>query len=189
MTVRRILTVDNPADMAVLKRVSTPVEGGVTDELRALMDDMLETMYAAPGIGLAAVQIGVDKRIIVMDLGDRDVAPVAVPEGEDGETARRNPRYFVNPEITWKSEELFTYEEGCLSVPEIYDEVERPARVKLRYLNYQGETVEEEATGMYAVCIQHEMDHLEGVLFIDHLSRLKRERAVAKVKKNARLAA
>lgn len=186
MTVRRILTVDNPADMAVLKRVSTPVEGGVTDDLRALMDDMLETMYAAPGIGLAAVQVGVDKRIIVMDLGDRD--PGAAEGTEGDEVARRNPRYFVNPEITWTSEELFTYEEGCLSVPEIYDEVERPARVKLRYLNYQGEAVEEEATGMYAVCIQHEMDHLEGVLFIDHLSRLKRERAITKVKKAARAA-
>lgn len=188
MTLRRILTVDNAADLAVLKRVSTPVEGGVTDEHRALMDDMLETMYAAPGIGLAAVQVGVDKRIIVMDLGDRDVAPVTAPEGEDVEKASRNPRYFVNPEIIWSSEEHFTYEEGCLSVPEIYDDVERPARVKLRYLNYQGEPVEEEASGMYAVCIQHEMDHLEGVLFIDHLSRLKRERAISKVKKAARAA-
>ncbi len=191
MTLRRILTVDNAADLAVLKRVSTPVEGGVTDEHRALMDDMLETMYAAPGIGLAAVQVGVDKRIIVMDLGDRDVAPLSVnddtTEGE-AEAAQRNPRYFVNPEITWKSEELFTYEEGCLSVPEIFDAVERPARVKLRYLNYQGEPVEEEAGGMYAVCIQHEMDHLEGVLFIDHLSRLKRDRAISKVKKAARAA-
>jgi peptide deformylase len=191
MTVRRILTVDNAADLAVLKRISTPVEGGVTDELRALMDDMLETMYAAPGIGLAAVQVGVDKRVIVMDLGDRDVAPMSVnddtAEGE-AEVAQRNPRYFVNPEITWKSEELFTYEEGCLSVPEIFDAVERPARVKLRYLNYQGEAVEEEASGMYAVCIQHEMDHLEGVLFIDHLSRLKRDRAISKVKKAARAA-
>ncbi len=191
MTVRRILTVDNAADLAVLKRISTPVEGGVTDEHRALMDDMLETMYAAPGIGLAAVQVGVDKRIIVMDLGDRDVAPLSVnddtAEGE-AEIAQRNPRYFVNPEITWKSEELFTYEEGCLSVPEIFDAVERPARVKLRYLNYQGQPVEEEASGMYAVCIQHEMDHLEGVLFIDHLSRLKRDRAISKVKKAARAA-
>ena len=191
MTVRRILTVDNAADLAVLKRVSTPVEGGVTDEHRGLMDDMLETMYAAPGIGLAAVQVGVDQRIIVMDLGDRDVAPLSVnddtAEGED-EVAQRNPRYFVNPEITWKSEELFTYEEGCLSVPEIFDAVERPARVKLRYLDYRGEAVEEEASGMYAVCIQHEMDHLEGVLFIDHLSRLKRDRAISKVKKAARAA-
>jgi peptide deformylase len=185
MTVRRILTIDNAADLAVLKRVSTPVEGGVTDELRTLMDDMLETMYAAPGIGLAAVQVGVDKRIIVMDLGDRDPDGAEAAENEE---AQRNPRYFVNPEIVWKSEELFSYEEGCLSVPEIYDAVERPARVKIRYLNYKGEQVEDDASGMYAVCIQHEMDHLEGVLFIDHLSRLKRDRAVAKVKKAARAA-
>jgi len=146
----------------------------VDDELRALMDDMLETMYAAPGIGLAAVQVGVPKRVIVMDL--------------TREEEQRGPRYFVNPEITWRSEETVPYEEGCLSVPEIYDEVERPARVKLKYLNYQGEAVEEEAEGLFAVCIQHEMDHLEGVLFIDHLSRLKRERAVAKVKKAAKAA-
>ena len=169
MAVRRILTVAEPADVKVLKQVSTPVEGGVTDELRGLMDDMLETMYAAPGIGLAAVQIGEPKRVIVMDLAR---------EGEEPQ-----PRYFVNPEITWKSDELFTYEEGCLSVPEIYDAVERPARCRLKYLGYDGQPVEEEAEGLYAVCIQHEFDHLEGVLFIDHLSRLKRERAISKVKK------
>jgi peptide deformylase len=165
MALREILIVPNP----LLKQKSAPVEGPVTDELRALMDDMLETMYAAPGIGLAAVQIGVPKRIIVMDLSR--------------EEGVKEPRYFVNPEILWRSEETVPYEEGCLSVPEIYDEVERPARVKLRYLNYAGEQIEEEADGIYAVCIQHEMDHLEGVLFIDHLSRLKRERAVSKVKK------
>jgi peptide deformylase len=168
MSVRRILTVDSKADLAVLKAKSTPVEG-VDDALRALMDDMLETMYAAPGIGLAAVQIGEPKRVIVMDLAR---------EGEDPA-----PKYYVNPEIVWASEETAPYEEGCLSVPEVYDEVERPAQVKLRYLDYQGNPIEEDAEGLYAVCIQHEMDHLEGVLFIDHLSRLKRERAVAKVKK------
>lgn len=183
MALRRILTIDNPADMAVLKQVSTPVEGPVTDELRGLMDDMLETMYAAPGIGLAAVQIGDTRRVIVMDLGDGE------PEGEDEPQRRPNPRYFVNPEIVWASDELFAYEEGCLSVPEYFDSVERPARVRVRYLNYAGEQVEEECEGLYAVCIQHEMDHLEGVLFIDHLSRLRRDRAVAKVKKAARLAA
>ncbi|HTK36808.1 MAG TPA: peptide deformylase [Caulobacteraceae bacterium] len=170
MAVRRILTVDNRADLAVLKSKSVPVEG-VDDSLRALMDDMLETMYAAPGIGLAAVQVGEPKRVIVMDLS-RD------PEA-------KAPRFLVNPEITWRSEETLPYEEGCLSVPEIYDEVERPAKVKLRYLDYDGNTVEEDCEGLFAVCIQHEMDHLEGVLFIDHLSRLKRERAVAKVKKAA----
>ncbi len=172
MSLRRILTVDT--DMADLKQVSTPVET-VDDDLRALMDDMLETMYDAPGIGLAAVQVGVPKRVIVMDLA----------RSEDEEPA---PRFFVNPEILWASEETQPYEEGCLSVPEIYDEVERPARVKLRYLNYQGQSVEEDAEGLFAVCIQHEMDHLEGVLFIDHLSRLKRDRAVSKVKKAAKAA-
>jgi peptide deformylase len=164
MAIREILVVPDPR----LKLVSDRVEA-VDDDLRALMDDMLETMYDAPGIGLAAIQIGVAKRVIVMDLG-RD------------ETARE-PRYFVNPEILWRSEETAPYEEGCLSVPEIYDEVERPAKVKLRYLNYHGEQIEEDAEGVFAVCIQHEMDHLEGVLFIDYLSRLKRTRAVAKVKK------
>jgi peptide deformylase len=169
MAVREILVVPNP----ILKQVSTSV-AVVTDETRALMDDMLETMYAAPGIGLAAVQIGVPKRIIVMDLAR---------EGEP-----KQPRYFVNPEILWASDETAPYEEGCLSVPDIFDEVERPARVKLRYLNYEGETVEEDAEGLFAVCIQHEMDHLEGVLFIDHLSRLKREQAIKKVKKQAKAA-
>jgi len=170
MAIRDILTVPNP----VLKQVSTPVQGGVTDELRALMDDMLETMYDAPGIGLAAIQIGVPKRIIVMDLAGKDEEPA--------------PQFFVNPEILWKSEELFSYEEGCLSIPEVYDEVERPARVRIRYLDYDGKEVEEEAEGLYAVCIQHEMDHLEGVLFIDHLSRLKRDRAITRVKKLSRAA-
>jgi peptide deformylase len=169
MALREILVVPDP----ILKQVSTPVEG-VDDELRALMDDMLETMYAAPGIGLAAVQVGVPKRVIVMDLAR---------EGEP-----KAPKYYVNPEILWASEETLPYEEGCLSVPEIYDEVERPARVKLRYLYYHGAQVEEDAEGLFAVCIQHEMDHLEGVLFIDHLSRLKREQAVKKVRKQARAA-
>jgi peptide deformylase len=170
MAVRRILTVDNRADLGVLKSKSAPVEA-VDEALRALMDEMLETMYAAPGIGLAAVQIGEPKRVIVMDLS------------KDPEI--RAPRFFINPEIVWRSEETAPYEEGCLSVPEIFDEVERPAKVRLRYLDYHGKTVEEDAEGLFAVCIQHEMDHLDGVLFIDHLSRLKRDRAVAKVKKAA----
>lgn len=169
MAIREILVVPDP----VLKQVSTPVEV-VDDELRALMDDMLETMYAAPGIGLAAIQVGVPKQVIVMDLAPPDTEP--------------QPRYFVNPEILWSSEDTAPYEEGCLSIPEIYDEVERPARVKLKYLNYQGEEVIEDAEGLFAVCIQHEMDHLKGVLFIDYLSRLKRDRAVAKVKKQVRAA-
>ena len=169
MALREIRVVPDP----VLKQKSEAVEG-VDDELRALMDDMLETMYHAPGIGLAAVQVGVPKRVIVMDLARSEEDP--------------QPRYFVNPEIVWSSEETAPYEEGCLSVPEIYDEVERPSQVKLRYLNYQGETVEEDAEGLFAVCIQHEMDHLDGVLFIDHLSRLKREQAIKKVKKQAKAA-
>lgn len=169
MALREILVVPHP----LLKQVSKPVER-VTDETRALMNDMLETMYAAPGIGLAAIQVGVPQRIICMDLSR---------EGEE-----KAPRFFVNPEILWASEETAPYEEGCLSVPEIYDEVQRPAKVKLRYQNYAGETVEEDAEGLYAVCIQHEMDHLEGVLFIDHLSRLKREQAIKKVKKQAKAA-
>jgi len=165
MALRDILTVPNP----VLKQVSKPVEGPVTDAHRALMDDMLETMYAAPGIGLAAIQIGEPLRIIVMDISrDENV---------------KEPRYFVNPEILWASDDVVPYEEGCLSVPEIYDEVERPARVKLRYMDYDGKQIEEDAEGLFAVCIQHEMDHLEGVLFIDHLSRLKRDSAIRKVKK------
>jgi peptide deformylase len=171
MAIRPILTVADATP--VLKQKSLPVEK-VDDELRALMDDMLETMYAAPGIGLAAIQVGVPKRVIVMDL---------TRDEED-----RQPRYFVNPEILWASEETAPYEEGCLSIPEVYDEVERPARVRIRYLNRDGVEIEEEAEGLYAVCIQHEMDHLEGVLFIDHLSRLKRERAVKTVKKAAKAA-
>ena len=169
MALREILVVPDP----VLKQISTRVEV-VDDELRALMDDMLETMYAAPGIGLAAIQVGVAKQVIVMDLAAPDTPP--------------EPRYFVNPESLWASDDTAPYEEGCLSVPDIYDEVERPARVKLKYLNYQGEDVIEDAEGLYAVCIQHEMDHLKGVLFIDYLSRLKRDRAVAKVKKQVRAA-
>jgi peptide deformylase len=164
MAIRTILTVPDPK----LKLVSKPAER-VDDALRALMDDMLETMYAAPGIGLAAIQVGEPVRVIVMDLAREDEEPA--------------PRHFVNPEVVWASEETAPYEEGCLSVPEIYDEVERPARVRIKYLNYKGDEVVEDCEGLYAVCIQHEMDHLNGVLFIDHLSRLKRDRAVAKVKK------
>ncbi len=165
MAIRPILTAPDP----VLKLVSKPVEGPVTDAHRALMDDMLETMYAAPGIGLAAVQIGEPLRIIVMDLARDDEA--------------KAPRYFVNPEILWASDETKPWEEGCLSVPEIFEEVERPARIKLRYRDYNGAEIEEIAEDLFAVCIQHEMDHLEGVLFIDHLSRLKRESALRKLKK------
>ncbi|MEQ8557282.1 MAG: peptide deformylase [Henriciella sp.] len=171
MAIREILTVPDPR----LKEVSKPVEGGVTDELRQLMDDMLETMYDAPGIGLAAIQVGVPKRVIVMDLA--------------GEGEEPNPRYFVNPEILPLTEDMAPYEEGCLSVPDVFDEVDRPTRCRVKYLDYDGKEREEIAEGMFAVCIQHEMDHLEGILFIDHLSRLKRQRAVDKVKKASRLKA
>ncbi len=137
------------------------------------MDDMLETMYAAPGIGLAAVQIGVPLNIIVMDLAKEDDEP--------------KPQYFINPEILDLVEEQKPYEEGCLSVPDVYDEIDRSARVKIRYLDYHGKEITEWAEGLYAVCIQHEMDHLNGVLFIDYLSRLKRNRAVKKVQKAEKL--
>jgi peptide deformylase len=170
MAIRPILTVPDP----VLKQVSKRVDA-VTDETRALMDDMLETMYAAPGIGLAAVQVGAPIRVIVMDLAKEDEKP--------------EPRYFVNPEILETVEETQTYEEGCLSVPDFFDEVERPKKVKIRYLDYNGNEIVEWAEGMYAVCIQHEMDHLQGTLFIDHLSRLKRSFAISKVKKAKKAAA
>ena len=169
MAIRPILTVPDP----VLKTVSKPVVGPVTDDHRTLMDDMLETMYEAPGVGLAAVQVGVPLRIRVMDIAGKD-EPKA-------------PRYFVNPEIVWASEELKSWEEGCLSVPDIYDDVERPAKVRIRYLDYNGRVVEEDCDDLFAVCIQHEMDHLEGVVFLDHLSRLKRESAIRKVRKATRV--
>jgi len=182
MAVKRILTIDNTADLQVLKQVSRPVEA-VDDDVRALMTDMLDTMYDAPGIGLAAVQIGDLRRVVVMDLGDGPA-----PEGEttaerEDEVRRPNPRFFANPEILWASDELYTYEEGCLSIPEYFDQVERPARVRVAYLNRDGDRIEEEIEGLYAVCFQHELDHLNGVLFIDHLSRLRRDRAMTKVKK------
>lgn len=170
MAIRDIITAPDKR----LRTVSKPVDV-VDDELRALMDDMLETMYAAPGIGLAAIQIGVPLRVIVMDLADKDAEP--------------EPRYFVNPEVVDPSDELSVYEEGCLSVPEFYDEVERPARCRVKYLDYHGQPQVLEAEGLLATCIQHEMDHLEGVLFIDHLSRLKRDRVLRKLKKEQRLAA
>lgn len=168
MTIREIITAPDPR----LKVISKPVDQ-VTDETRALMDDMLETMYAAPGIGLAAIQIGIPLRIIVMDLAKDGDAP--------------EPRYFINPEILESSEQLAPYEEGCLSVPDIYDTVERPDFVKVRYLDYDGEIRTIEAEGLLATCIQHEMDHLEGILFLDHLSRLKRSIVLRKLAKQKRI--
>ena len=174
MPLRRILNVAFPEDARILKTPAAPV-GAVDEAVRALADDMLETMYAAPGIGLAAPQIGDGRRVVVMDLSRED-EPKA-------------PKVFVDPEITWASDETKPWEEGCLSIPDVYDEVERPARVRVSYLDRNGERVEEEADDLYAVCIQHEIDHLDGVLFTDHLSRLKRDRALNKVKKAARAAA
>ena len=156
-----------------LRQVSLPV-AAVDDAARALMDDMLETMYEADGIGLAAIQVNVPQRIIVMDLAK---------EGEP-----KAPMYFVNPEILDPSEETSLYQEGCLSVPDYYDDVERPARCRIRFLDYNGDVQTIDAEGMLATCIQHEMDHLNGVLFIDHLSRLKRDRIIRKLKKDQRLA-
>ena len=163
---------------AQLRLVSKPVEA-VTPEIKALVADMFETMYDAPGIGLAAIQIGVPLRVVTIDLSK--------PEAKEGEEPEpRKPQAFINPEITWSSEEFSAYEEGCLSIPEYYEEVERPAEVKVRYMDLDGKTHEIAADGLLSTCLQHEIDHLDGVLFIDHLSRLKRERVTKKFAKAAR---
>jgi peptide deformylase len=154
-----------------LRLTSEPVKE-ITDEIRRLADDMLETMYDAPGVGLAAIQIGVPVRMVTMD----------VSKSED----EHQPMVLINPEIVWASEEKRVYEEGCLSIPEYYEEVERPDRVRFRYMNLQGETIEQDADGLLATCVQHEIDHLNGVLFIDYLSKLKRDRVVTKFKKAAK---
>jgi peptide deformylase len=168
-----IITAPDPR----LKVISSAVER-VDDATRQLLDDMLETMYAAPGIGLAAVQVGIPKRIIVVDLQRK------VGESPTGEPIReRAPVFLVNPEVIWTSEELATYEEGCLSVPEHYADVERPAHVKVRHLDYNGQERILEADGMLATCVQHEIDHLEGVLFVDHLSAVKRGIILRKLQK------
>jgi peptide deformylase len=158
-----------------LRLVSKPVEK-VTSEIRKLADDMLETMYDAPGIGLAAIQVAQPLRLITMDLAKKS---------EDGET-RPQPRVFINPEIISSSEALSVYEEGCLSIPEYYEEVERPAQVRIRFTDLDGKVHEEDADGLFATCIQHEIDHLNGVLFIDHISKLKRDRVIKKYTKMAK---
>ena len=165
MTVRTILTEPNK----ILRQVSQPVES-VGDEERKLMKDMLETMYDANGIGLAAIQIGIPKRIIVMDLS------------KDGE--KKEPRYFVNPIIKNKNEKKNTYEEGCLSVPNQFAEIDRPSRCEVEYLDFNGDKKILKADGLLATCIQHEMDHLEGILFIDYLSKLKKSMIIKKLSKN-----
>ena len=163
----------------MLREISTPVEA-VDDEIRALVADMFDTMYAAPGIGLAAVQVGVPKRLLVIDLQE--------PEEEGGEPVRR-PMVFINPEILEKSETVQVYSEGCLSVPDQYAEVERPDHIRARWLDEHGNSHEKELEGLLGICLQHEMDHLEGILFIDHLSRLKRDMVLKKLAKQRKLAA
>jgi peptide deformylase len=166
---------------ARLKQISTPV-AQVTDTRRQLIADMFDTMYDAPGIGLAAIQVGVPERILVIDL--QPEAP-GTPDDADPETALRvkEPRVFINPEIIWESEELAVYSEGCLSVPDMYADVNRPARIRVRWLDENGAGHEEEIDGLLATCLQHEMDHLNGVLFIDHLSKLKRDMLLKKLEK------
>ena len=164
MTIRKILTEPNQ----ILRQVSLPVEK-VDDEERKLMDDMLETMYSARGIGLAAIQIGIPKRIIVMDLSK--------------ENEKKEPRYFINPIIKNKNKKLITYEEGCLSVPGQFAEIDRPSECEVEYLDYDGEKKFLNASGLLATCIQHELDHCEGKLFIDYLSKLKKSMIIKKLSK------
>ena len=164
MAVKQILTEPNK----VLRQISKPVDK-VTKQDQILMDDMLDTMYHANGIGLAAIQIGIPKRIIVMDIAKKD--------------EKKNPMYFVNPIIKNKNNDLSTYEEGCLSVPGQFAEIDRPATCEVEYLDYNGEKKILKATGLLATCIQHEMDHLEGILFIDHLSKLKKSMIIKKLSK------
>ncbi|HXD43682.1 MAG TPA: peptide deformylase [Pseudolabrys sp.] len=154
-----------------LRQISEPVKD-IDKGIRSLVDDMFDTMYAAPGIGLAAIQIGVAQRVVTMDLAKKD--------------DEKAPQVFINPEIVWASEETSTYDEGCLSIPEYYEEVTRPAKVKVKYLDIAGKQHEIEAAGLLATCLQHEIDHLNGVLFIDHLSRLKRDMVIKKFKKAAK---
>jgi peptide deformylase len=175
MAIRPIIEAPDPR----LRVKSTPVDV-VDDDLRALIADMFETMYAAPGIGLAAIQIGVPKRVLVIDLQEE--------EDGDGQPVRQ-PRVFINPEFYEPSDDTSVYNEGCLSVPDQYAEVERPATVHCRWLDETGAAHDERIEGMLATCLQHEMDHLEGILFIDHLSRLKREMVLKKLDKARRLKA
>jgi peptide deformylase len=170
MTVRPILTAPDPRLQAVSKDVEA-----VTDATRTLIDDMVDSMYAADGIGLAAIQIGEPVRVLVIDLDQKE--------------GKKNPVAYINPKITWASDEMAVFEEGCLSVPEIWDDVERPARIKAEYLDRDGNKQTLEADGLLATCLQHEMDHLNGVLFIDHLSRLKKNMAIKKLTKAKKLAA
>jgi peptide deformylase len=157
-----------------LRQVSEPVKK-IDAGIHTLVEDMFETMYEAPGIGLAAIQVGEPKRVITMDLAKKDDP--------------KDPQVFINPEILWTSEDKAIYEEGCLSIPEYYSDVERPAQVKVKYVDLEGKAHELEASGLLATCLQHEIDHLNGVLFIDHLSKLKRDRVLKKFSKAAKRAA
>jgi peptide deformylase len=172
MAIRRIFETPD----AVLRQISKPVER-FDAELQTLVADMFETMYAAPGIGLAAVQVGVPIRLLVIDLQEP-----ADPEDPEAGTIKE-PRVFINPEILWHSDTEVPYTEGCLSVPEQYAEVLRPDKIRARWQDEKGKSYEEEIEGLLAVCLQHEMDHLNGVLFIDHLSRLKRDMVLKKLAK------
>ncbi len=177
MTILRVYVAPHP----VLKKKAEPVTGGVTDDLRRLMDDMLDTMYACDGVGLAAPQVGVSKRILVLDIHQ----PKGTVGGVDltPQEKRSKPQCFVNPEILWSSEDLRFYNEGCLSVPGQYADVVRPDKVRVKYLDYDGKPQEIEADSLLATCLQHEMDHLDGILFVDHLSSLKRDMLLRKLKK------
>ena len=172
MSLRKILTEPNK----ILRQISKNVEN-VDKEIQTLMDDVLETVYAAPGIGLAAIQIGVPKRVIVIDI-TRDNENDITKDNE-----KKNPIYFVNPEIVWKDNEESTYEEGCLSVPNQFAEINRPKECQVKYLDYFGEPKLLKAEGLLATCIQHEIDHLEGILFIDYLSKLKKSMIIKKLSK------
>lgn len=189
MAIREIIEVPDP----LLKQVSAPVTV-FDDELRTLVADMFETMYDAPGIGLAAIQLGVPLRVLVIDLqpDDPDAEPeVCTAHGGHQHThqpVKREPRVFINPEVLDPSDDWSVYSEGCLSVPEIYAEVERPATIRARWQDVDGKVHEETMDGLLATCLQHEMDHLEGILFIDHLSRLKRNMALKKLEKLRRAA-
>ena len=167
MALREIIKLPDPRLRLVSKPVAT-----ITDDIRTLVADMFETMYAAPGIGLAAIQVGVPQRLVTLDLAKKDEA--------------KQPLVVINPELVWSSEERSTYEEGCLSIPEYYEEVERPAQVKVRYTDLDGQAREVEANGLLATCLQHEIDHLNGILFIDHISKLKRDRVTKKFAKVAK---
>ncbi len=160
-----------------LREISKPIETWNGD-LRKLADDMLATMYDAPGIGLAAIQIGIPIQLVVLD--------VSRPDEDEQAPRERNPQVYVNPKIVWFSEETMFYEEGCLSIPEYYAEVERPEKVRFTYQDLEGKTHEVEADGLFSTCIQHEIDHLNGVLFIDYLSKLKKDRCIQKFTKAAR---